>query len=186
VVLSGPMWMPQDLQDRMAETTAESDGDELALEPSAQIRVYTWQALIKVISDHPLDGVGFAGLHSVLPAAGEGLGLDVMDSSHNSYLRFLAEMGVLGLVLFVLLLWNCWSLAMKGVRLAKTKSDRQLALGLAAATLTLAWSCAFGDRVFSVLVMGSFWIMCALVDDMVQEAEGHPGLNAPQPPPGPA
>jgi O-antigen ligase len=177
VALSAPFWIPDDLRSRLEGTTTESDGDELSLEPSAQIRVYTWQALMKVITDHPLDGVGFAGLHSVLPSTGEDLGLDVMDSSHNSYLRFLAEMGILGLVLFVLLMWNCWTLAMKGLRLAKTKFDRQLALGLAAATLTLAWSCAFGDRVFSILVMGSFWMMCALVDDMVQEAEGHPGLN---------
>jgi hypothetical protein len=182
VALSAPLWIPEDLRNRLDETTVESDSDEMAFEPSAQIRVYTWQALMKVISDHPLDGVGFAGLHSVLPSAGEGLGLDVMDSSHNSYLRFLAEMGILGLVLFVGLLWNCWTLAMKGMRLARSKFDRQLALGLAAATLTLAWSCAFGDRLFSVLVMGSFWIMCALVDDAVQEAEGHPGLNAPQTP----
>jgi len=113
--------------------------------------------------------VGFSGLASVLPETGEALGVEVKDTAHNTYLRFLGEMGLLGLALFVMLLWGCWKLACDGMRLARDRSDRQLSLGLAAATIALAVSCAFGDRFFSILISGNFWMACALVNDLVDE-----------------
>jgi O-antigen ligase len=131
--------------------------------------VDTWRAIIRVVSEHPLDGVGFSGLGYVLPAAGEALGVEVKDTAHNTYLRFLGEMGVLGLLLFLALLWSCWTLARDGMRLARDRADRQLALGFAAATIALAISCAFGDRFFSTLISGNFWLAGALVNDLVSE-----------------
>jgi O-antigen ligase len=175
VLVSSPFWAPDYLKERMTGMQVESEtSDDVSLEGSARLRVDTWRALIRVVSEHPLDGVGFAGLGYVLPAAGEELGIEVKDSAHNTYLRFLGEMGVLGLLLFLVLLWRCWTLARDGVRLARDRADRQLALGLAAATIALAISCAFGDRFFSILISGNFWLACALVDDLVSErrAEG--------------
>lgn len=170
VLASAPLWIPDYLKDRMMGTQTESEtSDEVGLENSAQIRVDTWRAILKLVSEHPLDGVGFAGLGYVLPAAGAELGVEVKDSPHNTYLRFLGEMGVLGLVLFMALLWRCWTLAREGMRLARNRAERQLSLGLAAATLALVVSCAFGDRFFSPLIAGNFWLACALVDDLVSE-----------------
>jgi O-antigen ligase len=175
VGVSFPLWAPDYLKERMSGTQVESEtSDDVSLESSAQLRVDTWRAIIRVVSEHPLDGVGFSGLAYVLPAAGEELGVEVKDTAHNTYLRFLGEMGVLGLLLFVAVLWRCWTLARDGVRLARDRADRQLAVGFGAATIALAISCAFGDRFFSVLIAGTFWLACALVDDMVSErrAEG--------------
>ncbi len=170
VLVTSPLWTPDYLKERMMSTQIETDAtDEAGLEVSAQLRVDTWRAILKLVREHPLDGVGFSGLGYVLPAAGEELGVKVKDSSHNTYLRFLGEMGVLGLALLLLLFWRCWALANEGVRLARDRADRQLALGLAAATLAMAISCAFGDRFFSPLIAGNFWIACALVNDMVAE-----------------
>ena len=170
VIVSSPFWAPDYLKERMMGVQVESQtSDDVSLEGSAQLRVDTWRAIIKVVSEHPLDGVGFAGLGYVLPAAGEELGVEVKDSAHNTYLRFLGEMGVLGLLLFLALLWRCWTLALDGVRLARDRADRQLALGFAAATIALAISCAFGDSFFSTLVSGNFWLAGALVDDLVSE-----------------
>ena len=170
VIVSSPFWAPDYFKERMMGVQVESQtSDDVSLEGSAQLRVDTWRAIIKVVSEHPLDGVGFAGLGYVLPAAGEELGVEVKDSAHNTYLRFLGEMGVLGLLLFLALLWRCWTLALDGVRLARDRADRQLALGFAAATIALAISCAFGDRFFSTLVSGNFWLAGALVDDLVSE-----------------
>jgi O-antigen ligase len=175
VGVSSPLWAPDYLKQRMMGTQVEAETAEGAsLEASAQLRVDTWRAIIKVVSEHPLDGVGFSGLGYVLPLAGEELGVEVKDSAHNTYLRFLGEMGVLGLLLFLALLWRCWTLARDGVRLARDRADRQLALGFAAATIALAISCAFGDRFFSPLIAGTFWLAGALVNDLVSErrAEG--------------
>jgi hypothetical protein len=170
VLVTSPLWAPDYLKERVMGTQVESEtSDDVALEGSAQIRVDTWRATLKVVSEHPLDGVGFAGLGYVLPAAGEELGVDVKESTHNTYLRFLGELGVLGLALLLALMWRCWTLAREGMRLARDRADRQLSLGLAAATLAMAISCAFGDRFFSPLIAGNFWMTCALVDDLVSE-----------------
>ena len=168
--VSSPIWAPDYLKERMTGTQVESENsDDVSLEGSARLRVDTWRAIFRVVSDHPLDGVGFAGLGYVLPATGEELGVEVKETAHNTYLRFLGEMGLLGLVLFVALLWKCWRLSVDGVRLARDRTDRQLALGFAAATIALAISCAFGDRFFSTLIAGNFWLAAALVDDLVSE-----------------
>ncbi len=170
VLVTAPLWTPDYLKERMMSTQLDSEAsDGPALESSAQIRLDTWRAILKLVSEHPLDGVGFAGLVYVLPAAGEELGVAVKDSPHNTYLRFLGEMGVLGLALLLALMWRCWTLAREGIRLARDRADRQLSLGVAAATLALAVSCAFGDRFFSPLIAGNFWLACALVDDLVSE-----------------
>jgi len=165
-MLSSPFWMPSYVMERLSGTEVESaTGDEAGLEGSAQIRVDTWHAILSVVAEHPLDGVGFTGLGYVLPETGETLGLEVKDSAHNTYLRFLGEMGIFGLALFVWLLWSCWKMTMDATRAARSRFDRQLAVAVGAATLAMAVSCAFGDRFFSILITGNFWIACALVND---------------------
>ncbi len=170
VLLSSPLWAPDYLKERMTGTQVTSESsDDVALEGSAQLRVDTWRAIMNVVSAHPLDGVGFSGLEAVLPDMGTAMGVEVKDTAHNTFLRFLGEMGVLGLALFLLLLWRCWSLGHEAMRLAATPADRSLGLGLASATLALAVSCAFGDRFFSILISGNFWMACALTNDLVIE-----------------
>ncbi len=169
-VVGWPLWAPDYLQERMVSTTVEvEDSDAVELEAAAQTRVDTWKAIVKVVSEHPVDGVGFAGLGYVLPGIGEEMGVEVKDSAHSTFLRFLGEMGVFGLLLFLVLLWRCWKLSEDGIRAARSRSDRQLAVGLGAATLALAISCAFGDRFFNILITGNFWLACALVNDLVLE-----------------
>ena len=153
------------MKDRILSTQQQvEDTDETQLEGSAQIRLDTWSVLLKVVSEHPFDGVGFLGLPYVLPETGGAMGLNVKDTSHNTFLRMLAELGVFGLLLFCFILWKCWWLGERGVKAAQNRFDRQLALGLVGATLALALSCWFGDRFFSILITGNFWMLCALVD----------------------
>jgi O-antigen ligase len=135
----------------------------------------TWTAIMRIVEDHPIDGVGFDGLGYILPKTGEDLGLhEVHTSAHNTFLRFLAEMGVIGLVVFVLFLWSAWMLSVRGVRLAASRFDRQVAVGLGAAIIVLAVSCAFGDRFWAITVTGNLWILCAVVDDAVLERREAP------------
>jgi O-antigen ligase len=169
-LLTSTWWAPDYLKERVMGTQTEvEDTDEVELEGSAQARIDTWKAVVEVVSAHPLDGVGYVGLKYILPETGEAMGADVMDSSHNTYLSMLGGMGILGLGLFIWLLWRCWALGIAGERAAATRFDRQLAIGLTGATLALTVSCAFGDRFFSVVVTGPYWVICALVNDLVLE-----------------
>ncbi len=175
VLVTSPLWAPSYVKERVLGTQVRAEeSDDVGLENASQLRVDTWRAIFKVVTEHPLEGVGFAGLSSILPRTGEELGVEVMGTAHNTFLRFLGEMGVFGLALFVLLLWRCWKLAGEGMRRARDVADRQLALGAAAATLALVVSCSFGDRFFNGLIAGNYWIALALVDDAVGErrAEG--------------
>ena len=53
--------------------------------------------------------------------------------------------------------------------LATGRIDRQIALGVVAGVVSLAISCAFGDRFWEVMVAGNLWVACALCDDIVLE-----------------
>lgn len=168
VAVSSPLWAPDFLKQRFLGTQVEVEGtDATQLENSAQIRVDTWRAIVKLVTEHPIEGVGFTGLQDVLPQTGQELGVEVKDSAHNTYLRFLSEMGIFGLLLLVLLLARCWRLGQLGQRAAATRFDRQLAVGLSGATLALIVNCAFGDRFFNILITGNFWLACAVVNDLV-------------------
>jgi O-antigen ligase len=134
------------------------------------VRVDTWKTVLKIVEEHPLDGVGYDGLHQALPQSAEMMGVDAADSSHNTFLRMLGEEGIVGIALFLWLLWKCWALSAATLRVARTRFDRQLGIGLGAATIGLAISCAFGDRFFNIMLTGGFWVLCALAEDILHEA----------------
>jgi len=174
-VISSPAWAPDFLKERVVGTRVQSeDSDEAELENSSAERVATWKAIGDLLADHPIEGVGFTGLNNVLAMISTTQALDIKDSAHNSYLRFLGEMGIGGLALFLWTLWTCWSLGATGMRVAGDHFSRQLALGLCGATLAMAVSCMFGDRFFPVTLGGNFWVAAALVTDVVDEAKKRP------------
>jgi O-antigen ligase len=178
VLATSPIWIPQDVKDRMAETQVGVEGsDDVTLEASSQMRIDTWNAILKVVSEHPLDGVGMLGLAYVLPMTGGEMGLEVKDSAHNTFLRMLGELGVFGLILFCFILWKVYRLGEAGMKASRNPFDRQLSVGLMATTLVLAVSCWFGDRFYSILITGNFWIACALVDDLVSERRENPAVE---------
>ena len=175
VLLTSPLWAPDYVVQRVVGSKVETETeDESHLEGAAQLRLDTWHAIMTVVGEHPLDGVGFTGLADVLPQTGEELGVEVKDSAHNTYLRFLGEMGVFGLAVFILLLVSCLRMSWAGIRAARSRFDRQLAVGFGAATIAMAVSCMFGDRFFSVLITGNFWMLAALVNDALLERPGTP------------
>ncbi len=170
VLATSPFWAPDFLTKRIQDSTVEVQGsDERALDPAAEVRIDTWRAIMTVVSDHPFDGVGFNGLSYVLPEAGAALGVEVVETAHNTYLRFLAEMGLLGLLLLLWVMFCLVKLGWDATRWATSGFDRALGIGLTGAALTLAANCVFGDRFFSILTTGNFWMMCALADDLMSE-----------------
>ena len=70
------------------------------------------------------------------------------------------------------LLAQCMRLAFTAARRARSAFDRALANGLAGATLSMAITCAFGDRFFNVVIASSLWILCALVEDSLWPEPG--------------
>jgi O-antigen ligase len=148
------------------------ESDETEFEGSTQARLDTWNTILRLSAEHPIEGVGFGGLGYVLRVTGERLGLEhIKDSPHSTFLRVLGEMGVIGLAVYVLLLWKCWALARDGLRVARDRFERSLAVALGAATVVVAVNCWFGDRFFEFDIMCGFWILAAVVDDVVYRAK---------------
>jgi len=180
VLASSPLWLPDYVMDRITSSRVQVEGsDEATVDAASEARLETWRSILLVVSHHPLDGVGFTGLQYVLPDIGAELGLeDVRDSAHNTFLRMLSELGVLGLGCFVWLLIQCWRLGDSVIRAARWRFDRALGVGICGATVTMATSCAFGDRFFNPILASGFWILCALAEDSVIEAETPPEAAA--------
>ena len=172
-MLFSPLWAPDYVKERVASSSREVEGsDEVSVDMAAEARLQTWQSIMKVVQEHPIEGVGFTGLAYVLPEIGEGLGLeDVKESAHNTWLRMLSETGIIGLALFAWLMWKAWSLGFKAMRRARDAFDRSLGIGLCGAVVTLAVNCAFGDRFFNVVIASSFWILCALAERAISETQ---------------
>lgn len=171
VLVTGPLWAPAQIRDRILSTSVEVEGtDEVELETSAQKRLNTWQIILRVVADHPLDGVGYTGLGNVLVAEGVAQGIEgIARTAHNSWLRMLGEGGIAGLLVMVWLFWTCWRVASAGVRRATNRFDRQVAVGFGGAILVLAVSCWFGERLFEIALVGNFWLLAAVVQDQVLE-----------------
>lgn len=167
---TSPLWAPDYVKERIAATATEGDeSDDTVLEAGTESRLNTWQTILHITEDHLFDGIGFDGLGYVLPQLGEQMGLRVKDSSHNTFLRLLAETGIAGLIAFLVLLWSCWRLSMKGARAAANAFDRQIAVGMGGMAVGLALSCWFGDRFWEIMITGNFWVLCALTDVVIRE-----------------
>ena len=173
-VLTAPVWVPESVKERVLSTQQQDEeSDEVELEGSAQARIDTWKATMHLAEQHWLDGVGFGVLPYILIDTGKKMGLGhTHESTHNTFLRMLGEMGIPGLLAYVVLLAACWALGMSGVAHASDKYERQLAIGLQGAVLCVAINCWFGDRFYELDIMCGFWIACALVNDFVNRAKG--------------
>jgi O-antigen ligase len=72
-------------------------------ENSFGLRVGLWKAGIRMVADHPISGVGPGNFRVALPRYGRGAILGARLGAHNSYVSVAAEMGIVGLTLFLLL-----------------------------------------------------------------------------------
>lgn len=170
-LLTAPMWAPDYVIDRVLESRQVEEGvDQATLDMSAEARMQTWRTIMEIVSSHPLDGVGWVGISYVLPDLGNALGLEeVKDSAHNTYLRMLGELGVLGVLFFAWMLIASFKVGEDLFRARPSPFDRSLGLGVSAAVLAMAVSCAFGDRFFSPIIAGAMWMAIGLAESGLVE-----------------
>jgi len=151
VIIYWQVALPQKVQERILETT-NAYGE---LDESSEARLIIWQNAIDLFYENPIAGVGF-GVFSKL---GFRLG-----DTHNIYVKILAEQGVVGLFMFLLLLFV---LFFRGIKLFWGGNDnlsKGMGLGFSISIITLMVNNMFGDR-WSYLELSSFlWVFAALVE----------------------
>ncbi|MEK7194801.1 MAG: O-antigen ligase family protein [Patescibacteria group bacterium] len=125
-------------------------------ETSNAQRIEIWKKSISSIKEHPLLGVGIGNFPVVLD---QKIFLAKAGSSaHNIYLNIAAEIGVLGLIISIWLLWRLFSTAYKNFVATK---DASLAVYFGALVLYIPWVMAysltdvalFDERAFLLFVV---------------------------------
>jgi len=98
-VFLGTIWLGGDqLATRIEQSRNELSVDTAGIRQGAS-RNEIWQATLKLISAHPLLGVGMGGYWADIPAYHDASGTLTPQEAHNDYLELLASGGLVGLVL---------------------------------------------------------------------------------------
>ena len=131
-------------------------------ESSIRYRLYTWRGVLRMIADHPWGiGVGNDVFLRVYPKYAVS-GAEGAVHTHQIFLRVMSEMGLGGLLIFLLLLvllFVCFAYAL-GV---ETRGRRQSALTAACAILGVLVMGFFDDVWYHFGMLCMFFAVCAML-----------------------
>jgi len=168
VLALSPVWAPDFVQDRVAETTVDSleaglVGDATdRLDPSAGVRLDIWRIVARRSMESPIIGHGYASVPYL--TAGE---LSRPFSAHSLYFETLGETGLLGIVVLFWLLSACLRSGRELLRVASTRTSRGLAVAFLGATVALIVANVFGERFTHVSIAGTYFFLAGLVDKSI-------------------
>ena len=128
-----------------------------SLDASSEGRIIMWEKAMAFFSDYPITGTGFNTFWYL--TAG-----DELHDTHNFYLKVLCEQGILGLGIFLWLLWSCWSACRRLIR--STDDNRLLALGIGgcAYLVCVAVVNIFGDRFNYISISGYTFLLIGMIE----------------------
>lgn len=145
--------------------TKQTDGQ---FEPSAEARILLWDDAVKLMEENLMMGTGFDTyeyMHRVGPYA----------DTHNLYLKFVVETGIIGLLLLLWLFAKAWLLGFRLFRISSDPFLGSLGLALAASMVCAVVLNFFGDRWTYIEVTGFVWTLMALVvRGLVLATQSHP------------
>ncbi|MFA5038114.1 MAG: O-antigen ligase family protein [Candidatus Omnitrophota bacterium] len=143
--------LPQSVLERINQTQDEYG----QLDASVEKRLEMWNQSMLLFQYDPIFGSGF----NIFPHLGFALG-----DTHNIYLKFLAEQGLIGFsLLFILLIMSMRS-GWKLFRGAKDPLLKALGLGFFLCTVSLIIGNFFGDRWTHLPLGAFFWVLLGMVE----------------------
>jgi putative inorganic carbon (hco3(-)) transporter len=155
IIISWQTLLPISVQERILMTTGDAaEGQEF--DSSAQERIELWQDAMNLFQSNPVLGAGFQ-TYGYMGRVGD------FRDTHNYFLKVLAETGLVGLALYLLLLWK---LLRAGMNLYLGTDDpfwRGVALGFVAMLVTVIVADFFGDRWTYQQVDGYLWVSLGCV-----------------------
>ena len=161
-VFVAPVIMPRSVMDRI-EMTRSTDGE---LDESAASRLDFWELAWERFLDFPLQGTGLHSFHHYNPA-----GLD----THNLYVRQMVELGVFGILLFMILYVVAIRECIKLYKEADTPFLKGLALGMVLCIVSNMILNIFGDRGSHMPLATYYWVGMGMVvrgRQLVRDREG--------------
>ena len=152
-----PFWAPESVKDRI-EMTSDSEG---GFEESTSSRIEFWKAGLQMFAGSPLYGVGYQRFPEELWKYMSDIG--AAHTAHSMYVKIGAEMGLLGLSIFI---WLLVVFIKEAIILYRAKSDQfsyNLALGFLSSMVALLVINIFGVRFVRLELTGIFWVYAALM-----------------------
>jgi putative inorganic carbon (HCO3(-)) transporter len=154
IIVSWQTLLPVSVQERINMTTETAEDGQL--DHSSQERLVLWQDAMDLFKRNPVTGSGFQTYKYMGRVGG-------YNDTHNYFVKVLAETGIVGLFLFLFLLWKLVRLGFYLSARASTPLWSALGLGFVA----LMWSAVvvncFGDRWTYQQVDGYLWILLGCV-----------------------
>lgn len=144
--------VPRSVVERVAMT--DSGG---SLDPSSEGRIIMWEKAISLFSEYPVTGTGFNTFWYLTLD-------DELHDTHNYYLKILCEQGILGMAVFLWLIWSCWLACRRVVRSAK--DDRLIALGIGGCAYIVCVIVVniFGDRFNYISISGYTFLLIGMIE----------------------
>jgi O-antigen ligase len=122
---------------------------------SGQIRLSMWAESTKMLNDQPLFGAGLASYKKVIEpyhTTVNGEGIEIFHHPHNQFLTFWSELGITGLIGFLLIL----------VALARTKNIEEKKYIFAALTVFLIMSLVDSPYIKNDMAI-MFWVFASVL-----------------------
>lgn len=131
---------------------------------SSVLRLALWESTLAMITDHPLTGIGWNAYQLVYPEYNFFIEDEstIIYHAHNMYLNFAAELGLIGLVVFLALIYFHMKI---NINLCTTSSDKfigGLSLGITAAYWGIIISGITDHVLFNLELSMLFWLINAI------------------------
>lgn len=158
------------VQERTIEAIDSAKGligldSQKPLDPTAELRVYSWKFAREIISDYPLLGAGFGRYAYEINARGHGLLSDHSSGgSDSSLLTIWAQTGIFGLLAYLAIGYVAAITAIRRIW-KKTDFDSYLLLGLLSGFSGMMVHSVFVNSLLYALMMTYLWIGLALMDE---------------------
>ncbi|MDZ7268855.1 MAG: O-antigen ligase family protein [candidate division KSB1 bacterium] len=164
-------WAPGAVQERMESTRLQTANESVGgrvpapyeserhLETSSALRWRIWRGAVRIIESHPVTGIGYNTFSMAIPAYAN---IERNMDAHNMFLRVGAEMGVFGLLGFLLLLFVPFATMLRVYRTTADRFLRGWMLGGMASIPGIMVVNFFGSRFVREELVGLHWVLVAL------------------------
>jgi O-antigen ligase len=165
VIALSPLWAPDSVKDRVAETRADDFEMHLVgdatdrLDPSSAVRLEIWGVVMREFVRSPIIGHGYASIPYLTSKE-----MDKPWSAHSLYVETAGEMGLVGLLALTWLFLSCAKSGRELMRVASSVLNKRLAIGFLAATVALLITNVFGQRLTHISIGGTYFFVAGLVD----------------------
>ncbi|ODS31249.1 MAG: lipid A core O-antigen ligase related enzyme [Candidatus Scalindua rubra] len=154
LIAISPFILPENVKKRYSGTfktergfQAKIGGTNLALDSSATLRVLSWQGILRDIRFHPIFGYGITGYWFI----------------DAQYFRTLIELGIVGLSIFIYLLYQIFRFLLQAYHIASDNFGKGLAMGVFAGFVSLLLHGIGSNTFIIVRIMEPFWFLMGLV-----------------------